>query len=644
MCGIVGYLNLDGECANPDFLIAPAAAQRHRGPDHAGRYSNGPVALASQRLAIIDLAGGNQPIFNESRSVVVVYNGELYNYRERRELLQRKGHTFATASDTEVLVHGYEDEGPAFVRRLNGMFAFALWDQPRRRLMLARDPLGMKPLYYVEEGRRFWFASEIKSLLTLPHVSAALDPTALADYLTYQNIFAEKSLFQNIKKLQPGHYLLIDGGRATDSQYWDLSLEPRGGTLQANLDEYRSLLDAAVARHLISDVEVGSYVSGGYDSTAIALLSAPKLKRTLHTFTGAFTAGSFYDERPAASAVARRCGAVLHDLPITARMFWESLDDVGYAMDEPSVGSGAVPQYLVARQAARHVKVVLTGHGGDELLLGYEAYKAARLRDLAGNPPWDLLRGLGSVRRSEWPRTAYFALSRDPVRRCGLLRLFGDRRMRALLAPDLRRHVRDYDPLDALSRVRAPVRGATATDSTVYLYVKTYLATLLIQEDKVGMAHSLESRMPLCDRELVEFLLSVPVSQRLHDGTLKYFPKTALRDLYPPEILGQPKRGFPTPIALWFRGELRLDVESRLFGPRSLAGEIFDMPELRRLWARFLRTPSRGLFGYYLANQIYSVISVVVWYELFVAGRALPRSRAAVTFAPREPSSYVGQN
>ena len=629
MCGIAGVLSLTGEPIGGDPLARMAVAQHHRGPDHRGDFVAAPVGLASQRLSILDLAGGNQPIFNEDRSVVVVYNGEIYNFRELREELSARGHRFITASDTEVLVHGYEEFGADILSRLNGMFAFALWDASRRRLMLARDHVGMKPLYYAYNADRFWFASEVKALLAAGAVRAEPNPEALAEFLTFQNLLGGGCFFKDVRKLQPGHYLLVENGRISEHRYWDALAAPNHATLEENLAEYTRLFDRAVNRHLIADVDVGAYLSGGYDSTAVALVAARHRRAPLHTFTGAFSDGAFFDEREPARAVAAKCGATVHELPITARMFWSVLDDVVYALDEPSIGSGAIPQYLVAQQAARVVKVILTGHGGDELLLGYEAYKAARIRDLARTRPQGLASLLPSVTWHEAARLAYFTLARDSVRRAGLVRLFSDRELRSLLAPDMRCRVAGADPLESLRQIAAPVAGASALEQTSYLYFKTYLPTLLVQEDKVGMAHSLESRMPLCDRELIEFLLTVPLEQRMAGGTLKYFPKTALADLYPPTILRQVKRGFPTPIALWFRGELRQDVEQRLFGPQSLAPEVFDRAALRSLWDHFVGARGASLRSYYLANRIYSILTIISWFEGFVAGRHHPARTAA---------------
>ena len=638
MCGIAGAISLRGEPIDAALLLRMAELQRHRGPDHAGEFCDGPVALASQRLAIIDPAGGNQPIFNEDGSIVTVYNGAIYNYPELRRELVDRGHTFKTTSDTEVLVHAYEEWGPEFVRKLNGMFAFALFDRRKKRLMLARDPLGIKPLYYVRDAESLWFASEVKSLLGLPHVSARPDPYALADYLLYQNIFAERSLFQSIVKLRPGHYLLVEGDRVHATQYWEVPLGARrDGSLADHLHEYRSRLNAAVARHLLSDVDVGAYLSGGYDSSAVSLVAARELGQRLPAFSGAFTEGEFYDERPTARAVARSCRTTLHEVEIDPATFWDALEPVCYAMDEPSIGCGAIPQYLVARQAARHVKVVLTGLGGDELFLGYEAYKAVAMR---GRNPLTRLQLLCSLRPSELARVGYFLFASNPVVRHGLVGLFTPPAISTLLAPSVRQELRDYDPTRALERVLEPVRSAAPIDQTIYLYLKTYLPTLLVQEDKVGMAHALEARMPLCDRELVEFMLSVPLEHKLHRGRLKYFPRTALGDLYPPQVLTQPKRGFPVPLVRWFKGPLRSAVEARLFGPGSAAGEIFDPSALQRVWRRFLRFPGEGLASYYLANQLYSVLTVVVWYELFVR-QGWERARDVLNCNPRRGSHML---
>ena len=626
MCGIVGSLRLDGPPPDLDLVGRLALLQTHRGPDQSGMYDDDTVALASQRLAIIDVKGGGQPIPNEDGSIQVVYNGELYNYRELRAELRDRGHRFATSTDTEVFVHAYEEWDAEFLRKLNGMFAVALWDRRRRRLLLARDHLGMKPLYHTVVGGSLWFASEVKTLLSLPLVRPVLDATVLSEYLTYQNVLSGRCFLKHIESLPPATYLLAENGRVAKRTYWDVPLgQRRAGTVADHIAEYRVRTEAAVERHLISDVAVGSYLSGGLDSAAVVLCAAPHLEGRLETFTGAFDHGGFYDERPLAREVAARANAAPHEIVIGPDAFWDALDPVCWALDEPSVGSGAIPQYLVAQAASRRVKVILTGHGGDELLLGYEAFKALHVREALLRDGMRALPLLGTIRRRELPRWAYFVFTRDPVRRQGLVRLFGAEEVDRLLAPALRSETVGYDPLRALDQLTEPLAGASATERASYVYLKTYLRTLLIQEDKVGMAHSIESRMPLCDRELVEFLASVPPEHKLHDGELKYFAKTAFVDVYPPALLRAPKRGFPTPIVEWFRGPLRTRLEARLFGRGAATADVFDVEVLRRLWEEFVRGRLRGPRAYFLANRLYSLLTIVVWHELFALGR--PHSR-----------------
>ncbi|HNX81539.1 MAG TPA: asparagine synthase (glutamine-hydrolyzing) [Candidatus Omnitrophota bacterium] len=623
MCGIAGIYHFNtGRNVDPVLLQRMADVIKHRGPDGEGFYCNGPVGLAHRRLAIIDTSkSGSQPIFNRDKSLAIVYVGEVYNFKELKEGLINRGHEFYTHTDTEVVLHLYEEYGPACVPMLNGMFVFALWDTRKQELFLARDRLGIKVLYYYRNTNSFIFASEIKQLFQADEVSAQLNPFTLADFMTFQNVLDDKTFFNDIYKLPAGHYLTIrQGGEPVLNAYWDARFSKTEHREPCDyLATYGRLLEDSVKRHLVSDVEVGCYLSGGFDSSSVAYLAAQQLTYPLHTFTGAFIERKKYDERDCSRELVKKISGVAHEIVITADQYAGNLDKVMYHLDEPTLGSGAFAQYEVAKLVGNNVKVVLTGHGGDELFAGYPVFKALQYKKAFRKNPLSLIKLLQENANDEFMRLLYFLIFPAFMKEVGygLFIMFGDRQRRKIFTADFLKKIKGYDPMDGLRSIISR-SGLKDDDLIEYLYLKTYLPTLFIQEDKMGMAHSIEARTPLCDNEMVAFATSVPLIHKLKHNSLKFLTKEYMRGKLPDLIYRQPKKGFPTPLVQWYRGELKEFAYEALTGEKITHRNIFNTPYLKKFLDNFCARKSDTLYDYAIANKIYSLIAVEYWFRAFI--------------------------
>lgn len=604
-----------------------AALLRHRGPDGEGYYSDADIALGHRRLAIIDIAGGAQPIFNEDGSVVVIYNGEIYNFPEIKRNLVARGHEFRTASDTEVIVHAYESFGPECVTLFNGMFAFALWDARNKTLLLARDRLGIKPLYYHLGDGWMAFASEIKALLAHPEIPAELNPESLADFLSFQNILDDKTILRGIKKLLPATVLLRkENGAAVVNTYWKPEFKKvRPASIGECVEQYREVFSSSVKRHLLSDVPVGSYLSGGFDSGSVAAAAAGFLDYPLSVFTGAFEEGDKYDERPCSRAIAEAIGGRPYELVISPEDFPSSVEKIVYHMEEPYLGMGSFPQYHVSALVSRNVKVVLTGHGGDELFFGYPAYQALYLRGLIRRNPLALGKVFSAARQGNLPRLLYFSLYPllNPALKHGLYVMFNHRETGKLLGDELQRTLSDYRPELILGRLSREA-GADPLNRLLYLYLRTYLPALFTLEDKLGMAHSIEARTPICDNQMVDLALSLPADVKLHRMRLKAVPKQAWQGRLPEILYRQPKRGFPTPLHLWFRKELKDFVYDALLDPAWKDAGIVDAGWTENYLNRFCRGKRDDLFAYNHGSRIYSLLTLALWHKIFIRRDSRP--------------------
>ncbi len=623
MCGICGVMRFDGSAVDGRALHAMREALHHRGPDTGGTMVDGSVGLAARRLSIIDVAGGDQPIANEDSTIHVVQNGEIYNFAELREGLARKGHVFRTRSDTEVLVHLYEEEGPRFVEALRGMFALALWDAPRRRLVLARDRFGIKPLYYAQTGQALSFASELKSLVLAPGFAREIDQDALIAYLAFNSIPAPFSIFKEARKLPAGHLLVSEpsgGGvgvsidryaRPAPALERDLRRES-----EADLaEELRARLRDSVRAHLIADVPVGVLLSGGVDSATLVALAALESTAPVKTFTIGFEESSF-DERAGALAVAERYGTEHHELvlrPDGAML----LDELAGVFDEPLGDSSVIPTYLVSRLAASEVKVALSGEGGDELFGGYFTYVADRLADQVG---WaaPLLRPLverlpsGSGRASLDYKAKRFvrAAHLPPLERHhGWKEIFSADSRLELLAAD---RSSSFEPLDVLRHRYAETDGAQPLARLQDVDLGIYLVDdLLVKTDRASMAHSLEVRVPFLDTAVTELALALPDSLKVRRLEKKRLLRKAVAPLLPPAVVDGPKRGFSIPAAAWLRNELVPFARDVLSAERTERQGCFRPAVVTRM----LDTHVSGRQD--LSRQLWGLMAFSLWHDRF---------------------------
>ena len=575
MCGIFGFFGIEGEPpAHVDVLDAMARAILHRGPDGGGAHCDGSLGIGMRRLSIIDLDTGSQPLANEDGTVWVVFNGEIYNYRELRAELRARGHRFSTASDTEVIVHLWEDLGERCVERLRGMFAFAVWDAPRRTLLLARDRLGIKPLYYAETPQGLVFGSELKALLRSPWIVPAVDHRAAALYLEYGYVPDPLSILQGVAKLLPGHTLTIRNGRVAESRrYWSSTpFFSRGAPAHAEQRLWERLTDA-VRSHLVSDVPLGAFLSGGVDSTTVVAIMAKEMGVPVKTFSIGFREPGF-DELPYAREVAHAFRTEHHEL-LVGPQHLGVLDDVLAAFDEPFADASAIPTYIVSRLAREHVTVALSGDGGDELFAGYDRYLVDRRRRLVGLPGdaglGGPLRLISTALPQGTPGKNYlYNLSLPRLERyLDAVSLFPRRELSGLLERNgacgvetsFITAVREGRSLDPLSRLQD-------------LDLQTYLpGDILTKLDRMSMAVSLETRVPLLDHPLVEFACGLPAALRMRGGEGKYILKRVLQGRVPDAVLTRPKQGFGVPLEIWFSQLLPTFFRDRLGGDTRL-GEV----------------------------------------------------------------------
>jgi asparagine synthase (glutamine-hydrolysing) len=592
LCGISGFVASRFEKDRAESTIrAMCRVIRHRGPDDEGYHLEPGVALGMRRLSVIDVAGGHQPISNEDGSISIVFNGEIYNFQELRTALEGR-HRFRSRSDTEVVVHLFEDLGVKAVDRLEGMFAFAIWDRNRGRLVLARDRMGKKPLHYTMAGRELIFASELKAMLQHPRVNPGLSMSALTRYLVHDYVPTPATIFPGIRKLPPGHTLVYQDGTVTLHQYWDLPApgERSKTSVEEDAQRLQELLEGAVRRRLISDVPLGAFLSGGIDSSAVTALMVRNTPGRVKTFTIGFAEKSF-DEAAHARRIARRLGTDHHEATMTPAMVFEVIGEIGALLDEPLADASFLPTYLLSRFTRRHVTVALSGDGGDELFAGYPTYQAHRIARLIGGAPRSLLRLAGSL--AERLPVSYANFSLDfkikkftaglghplELRHALWLGSFSPADLPALLTGDAWREVRTDD---VFSDVRGHAAAAGTRDwlqRALYLDAKLYLQDgVLVKVDRASMACSLEVRCPLLDTAVVDFASRLSGSRKLRGLTTKYLLKRSLRNLLPADLLRRPKKGFGIPLGLWIRGELRALFEEAL-DPRRIAGQGIFQPE-----------------------------------------------------------------
>jgi asparagine synthase (glutamine-hydrolysing) len=640
VCGIVGQASGDGRPGDRAALERMCAALEHRGPDSRGLHVDAGVGLGIQRLRVIDLATGDQPIFNEDRSIAVVLNGEIYNYRELRRELESAGHRFATRSDTEAIAHLYEEDGPRLVHRLHGMFGLAIWDARKRRLLLARDRVGKKPLYYALHAGGLSFGSELAALLQDEQVSRDVDHEALDAYLAYRWVPAPMTAFRAVRKLPPASTLVFEGGRATISRYWELdfSKKRRFSDPREAEEELREHIRTATARRLVSDVPLGAFLSGGVDSAAVVAAMAEASSQPVKTFSIGFTSEKF-NELPLARLIADRFATEHHELVVEPRVL-ELIPRIVRHYGEPFADDSALPSFYVAELARRHVTVALNGDGGDESFGGYPRYTVnlasahlrripRRIRRLIASAG---LRIPDSGTIDSWPsrlRRASETLSLDsPARYVAYMTHLNGLRRHRLYTDEYRELV---GRSSATEVIEGPWRHSPAdsiVDVMLDVDVQTYLPDdLLVKMDIATMASSLEARSPLLDHELMEFAASLPPELKVRGREKKIILRAALRGWIPDAILDAPKRGFRLPLGDWFRGELRGFARDVLLDRDTLGRGWFREDYVRELLERHdaeVQDHSQG---------IWTLLMFELWHREFLDGAqtARPSSDASTS-------------
>jgi len=630
MCGICGIFHRDrARRVERDTLAEMNQRIVHRGPDDDGFFVEANVGLAMRRLSIIDIQTGHQPISNEDENVWIVYNGELYNHRDLRKDLEARGHRYRTKSDTETIVHLFEEYGRDSVKYLRGMYAFAIWDRRKRELFIARDRLGIKPLYYWYDGKILLFGSEIKAILAHPEVNAEFNRGTLAEYLAFGYIPEAETMYAGIKKLLPGHTLeLGESGELKITQYWDLTVQADDGSQprQHYVDRYRGLLEECVSSHLMSDVPLGVFLSGGLDSSAVAALTTKIRREPIETFAVGYGEEAF-SELPFARMVAKHIGSKHHEVRLSREEFFQTLPRLIWHEDEPIVWPSSVSLYFVARLARERVTVVLTGEGSDETLAGYTRY-AWTLKNSRMDQAYRMLVpefGRTLVRRGIYAGPLSGAMHRK-LEHTFLVRdgaswpsfyfdnfysAFSGAEQEGLLTAEAKAMCGD-----AYAGSMNYWNGSSGDmlHRMLYTDIKTYLVELLMKQDQMSMAASIESRVPFLDHELVEFTASIPARYETKGLAGKFILKSAVEDFLPREVAYRQKMGFPTPWAYWLAGPQLDQLEQLLLAPRTRERGYFHSEGVQRLFAEH-RAGSRDH-----GNRIWRLLNLELWERVCLEG------------------------
>ncbi|HYJ86877.1 MAG TPA: asparagine synthase (glutamine-hydrolyzing) [Pyrinomonadaceae bacterium] len=626
MCGITGFIaqdNFPDEVESTLVLDRMCRRIAHRGPDDQGMLVSGAVALGMRRLSVIDLFGGQQPISGCTSAVTIVFNGEIYNYRELQGELQGRGHKFKTHSDTETILHAYEEFGIGCVDRFRGMFAFAIWDARRQELFIARDRAGKKPLYYsLTPQGTFIFGSELKSLREHPEFRGLLSTEALDNYLTFGYVPDPLTIFRDVQKLPPGHHLRFSGGRVYVQQYWDFpydeSLAKPAQSEEECLEELRALLDEAVRVRLVADVPLGAFLSGGVDSSAVVGLMARHTSQPVKTFSIGFHEDS-YNELKYARLAAKRFGTDHHEFVVTPDIC-EVVDDLVWHFDEPFADSSAIPTYMVSKLAREFVTVVLSGDGGDELFGGYTRYATDRKRSGYARLPRALREGLMqplgiTLPHGAWGRNYLYVMAFEAIDRyIEDVSIFTRLNKRSLYTDGFRRQL---GATEAAARFRDHADRSGSKDSLhrlLYLDSKTYLpGDILTKVDRMSMAVSLEARVPLLDHKLIEFVCTrIPSAMKMKGLETKHLFKRAVSDVVPAEILNRPKQGFGVPIEQWINQQLRERVHETLTEPRTQQRGYIEPRYVKIL----LDEHERGRRDH--ATELWALFMLELWHRTFV--------------------------
>jgi len=647
MCGIAGYFQ-SGAVMSPSESRQLAERMchviTHRGPDDAGYYVEGDVAIGMRRLSIIDIASGQQPISNEDGTIWIVFNGEIYNFAELRADLIARGHRFKTNSDTETIVHLYEEDGERCVERLRGMFGFAIWDRRENKLFLARDRAGKKPLHYTMVGETLVFGSEIKSLLQFPGVERRANAEAVSDYLSFGYVPDPQTAFRGIHRLPPGHTLTFRNGRMTTRRYWDFQYDqteqpPREERFY--VERLRELIAEAVRIRLVSEVPLGAFLSGGVDSSTVVAMMARAMDQPVKTFSIGFSEASF-DELKYARLTAERYRTDHHEFIVTPDVC-RLVEEIVWHHDEPFADASSIPTYVVSKMAREFVTVILSGDGGDELFAGYERYLVHQGRNRFERIPRWFRRGVMLPLSRALPRAAYgkqflrnISLP-DGARFVDSLSYFGADAKRSLLGDAIKRELNGHDSSTAFERLFAEPRSADQIERLLYLDSKTYLpGDILTKVDRMSMAHSIEARVPLLDHELIEFVETIPSNLKLRGQTTKHILKQAMADLIPNEIIHRPKMGFGVPLRKWLNNELRELLYDTLTDRRARERGLLNPRAVLALLdehARGRRDNSLHLWG---------LLNLELWHRSFIDRQPEPSFAGAKQVALRQLAAVAG--
>ena len=622
MCGICGIFDLSGNPINRDTLAKMNSVIRHRGPDGDGELVDHEVGLGHRRLSIIDVGGGAQPIGNEDGSIQIVFNGEIYNFIELREELLKAGHSFKTKSDTEVIVHAYEQWGRDCVKRFNGMFAFAIWDAKKRELFIARDHLGIKPLYYVQIGNQLLFGSEIKTLLQHPDCPREVDEESLAELFTFRYVPAPKTLFKGIFKMPTAHSLLASRTGIKIERYWNWTPLERKGVSEGDLiEEYQTLLEDAVKLQMRSDVPLGLFLSSGVDSAVLLAIMSKYSNGPVQAFTIGFEGGEETNEVEDAKALAKMFGADHHAQMLAPGDYVKYYERYMWDLEEPVGNETAAAFYFVSKITSQKVKVALTGQGADEPWAGYDRYKGIKLSDAYSRLPSALTDGVAFMakmtgRAEKFKRGVASLAEPDMLTRFAKVYSFFSAEMKAKLYKGSLKKIFDADNFGtrmALSRLQSDVKGLDPLTQMLYIDTRANLPDdLLMVGDKTSMACSLEARVPFLDVRLIEFIESLPPNLKLNGMTGKYLHKKACLKWLPKEIVHRKKKGFANPVEEWFRTRMSGFVEECLLSKDSSMARYFDQDYIRQIIA----LDRSGKEQY--RRHLYLLVSLELWHRAFL--------------------------
>jgi asparagine synthase (glutamine-hydrolysing) len=627
MCGINGiaFSSRSNRLVEEAVLCRMRDIQFHRGPDDGGIFIENSIGLGHRRLSIVDVAGGHQPMFNADKSVVIIYNGEVYNHADYRAELEAKGYRFQNNSDTETIIHLYEEYGAKCVEKLRGMFAFAIWNRAKKELFIARDRLGVKPLYYVHDSQgNLFFGSEIKTLLEASAVKAELNYNALTDQFANHGTSKEETLFVDVKRLLPGHTLTWKDGQLEIRKYWEVNFEPKhDGTDAEFIEEWRDLFRHSVKLRLMADVPLGMFLSGGIDSSAIAAMMSTMVDEPIKTFSVGFKEREA-NEFEYARMISQKYQTDHHEITLTPEQFFAELPKLVWHEDEPIGFIASVPLYFVSKLAQQHVKVVLTGEGSDEILAGYGRYeKAVRLLQYGEKyeslAPKFLRSAIKSGATAVGGRlTRTFLTRENDIENLFFdnFAVFGKSLQSQLFSAETKARIAEQNPYFYQNEWLAQTDAREILDKLLYVDSKTYLHELLMKQDQMSMAASIESRVPFLDHKLVEFTAQMPVRMKLRGNTTKFLLKEAMVGILPDEILYRSKMGFPVPVGNWFRHQFKHIVDEYVLSERSLSRGIFKADFVRQIVAKHNAGENHD-------ERIWQLVNFEIWQRQFIDGESL---------------------